>query len=65
MTSLDEVADAGHAASASNEEADGVDEGETEDELFAVKLSPRSPDMTKSPFSFAPKDTTPLRQKKA
>lgn len=24
-----------------------------EDELFAVKMSPRSPEMTKSPFSFS------------
>jgi hypothetical protein len=35
------------------------DENETEDELFAVKLSPRSPEMTKSPFSFTAKDTAP------
>ncbi|KUJ20240.1 uncharacterized protein LY89DRAFT_559457, partial [Mollisia scopiformis] len=35
------------------------DELETEDELFAVKLSPRSPEMTKSPFSFSTKDTVP------
>jgi hypothetical protein len=33
------------------------DDDETEDELFAVKLSPRSPDMTKSPFSFAAKES--------
>lgn len=32
------------------------DEDQTEDDLFAVKLSPRSPEMTKSPFSFASKD---------
>lgn len=32
------------------------DEDQTEDELFAVKMSPRSPEMTKSPFSFAIKD---------
>jgi hypothetical protein len=31
----------------------------TEDGLFAVRLSPRSPEMTKSPFSFAAKDTAP------
>jgi len=36
-----------------------ADEEEHEDELFAVKMSPRSPDMTKSPFSFATKDTAP------
>jgi len=35
------------------------DDVETEDGLFAVKLSPRSPEMTKSPFSFAAKDTAP------
>jgi hypothetical protein len=34
-------------------------EDETEDELFAVKLSPRSPEMAKSPFSFTAKDTAP------
>jgi len=32
---------------------------ETEDGLFAVKMSPRSPEMTKSPFSFTGKDTAP------
>ena len=32
---------------------------ETEDELFAVKMSPRSPEMTKSPFSFSTNDTVP------
>lgn len=31
----------------------------TEDDLFAVRMSPRSPEMTKSPFSFAAKDTAP------
>jgi len=35
------------------------DDNETEDGLFAVRLSPRSPEMTKSPFSFAAKDTVP------
>lgn len=34
-------------------------ETETEDELFAVKLSPRSPEMKKSPFSFTAEDTAP------
>jgi hypothetical protein len=34
-------------------------ETETEDELFAVKLSPRSPEMKKSPFSFTANDTKP------
>ncbi len=35
------------------------DSNEVEDDLFAVKLSPRSPEMTKSPFSFTTKDTAP------
>ena len=35
------------------------DDNETEDGLFAVKMSPRSPEMTKSPFSFTTKDTAP------
>jgi hypothetical protein len=35
------------------------DDGETEDGLFAVKMSPRSPEMKKSPFSFTSKDTAP------
>lgn len=35
------------------------DNNEPEDDLFAVKLSPRSPEMTKSPFSFTTKDTAP------
>ncbi|KAH8808386.1 hypothetical protein F5884DRAFT_367888 [Xylogone sp. PMI_703] len=48
--SLDEVA--------SGNIAPRVDD-ETEDELFAVRLSPRSPDMAKSPFSFTAKDTAP------
>jgi hypothetical protein len=50
MGSLDKVA-IGHVSKKS--------EDETEDELFAVKLSPRSPEMTKSPFSFTAKDTAP------
>ncbi|KAF7853130.1 uncharacterized protein EAF02_012073 [Botrytis sinoallii] len=33
-----------------------TEEDQTEDELFAIKMSPRSPEMTKSPFSFATKD---------
>jgi hypothetical protein len=33
------------------------DETEDEGELFAMPLSPRSPEMTKSPFSFAQTDT--------
>jgi hypothetical protein len=35
------------------------DENETEEGLFAVRMSPRSPEMTKSPFSFTSKDTAP------
>jgi hypothetical protein len=35
------------------------DDNDTEDDLFAVRLSPRSPEMTKSPFSFTVKDTAP------
>ncbi|KAG9234115.1 hypothetical protein BJ875DRAFT_21912 [Amylocarpus encephaloides] len=35
------------------------DENATEDDLFAVRMSPRSPEMTKSPFSFTSKDTAP------
>jgi len=33
-------------------------EDEDEDDLFALPISPRSPDMAKSPFSFAASDTT-------
>ncbi|KAM3065132.1 hypothetical protein ACMFMG_006107 [Clarireedia jacksonii] len=47
MTSLNAVA-SGHLPSKPSDE--------TEDELFAVKMSPRSPEMTKSPFSFATQD---------
>lgn len=32
---------------------------EVEEGLFAVRMSPRSPEMTKSPFSFTTKDTAP------
>lgn len=32
---------------------------EPEDDLFAVRMSPRSPDMAKSPFSFTSKETVP------
>lgn len=35
------------------------DDNETEEGLFAVRMSPRSPEMTKSPFSFTAKDTAP------
>jgi hypothetical protein len=42
ISSLDAVADGDNLTR---------DDNETEDGLFAVKLSPRSPEMTKSPFS--------------
>lgn len=48
MASLDAVAD---GAFTQKNAADDED-----DDLFAVTLSPRSPDMTKSPFSFSIKD---------
>ena len=50
MSSLDAVAGGTTAAK---------DDNETEDGLFAVKLSPRSPEMAKSPFSFTARDTAP------
>lgn len=34
------------------------DDDDNEDGLFAVMVSPRSPDMTKSPFSFSTRDIT-------
>ena len=37
----------------------GVMVEEPDDELFAVRMSPRSPDMAKSPFSFTAKETVP------
>lgn len=36
-----------------------TNDNETEDELFAVRMSPRSPEMAKSPFSFSTKETAP------
>ena len=41
----------------SNSQPMPVADEDQEDDLFAVKMSPRSPDMTKSPFSFATIDT--------
>lgn len=41
------------ATPAANEQAD-----DKEDDLFALPMSPRSPEMTKSPFSFAASDTS-------
>jgi hypothetical protein len=35
------------------------EENDTEEDLFAVKLAPRSPEMSRSPFSFAARDTIP------
>jgi hypothetical protein len=35
------------------------EENDTEDDLFAVRLAPRSPEMLRSPFSFAARDTVP------
>lgn len=40
--------------------------GQDEDDLFALPMSPRSPEMTKSPFSFAASDTSRyLKEEKA
>lgn len=47
MSSLDAIT----SGDTSNPMMEEEDE-ELEDDLFAVKLSPRSPEMTKSPFSF-------------
>jgi hypothetical protein len=47
MASMDAVAEGAFAPK-------NVDDDD--DDLFAVTLSPRSPDMTKSPFSFSTKD---------
>ncbi|MCJ1366508.1 hypothetical protein MMC16_005637 [Acarospora aff. strigata] len=38
---------------------------DSEDELFAKALSPRSPDIPRSPFSFSTEDTLPFRNKRA
>jgi hypothetical protein len=46
MASLDSVADGGLTPK----------ENDNDDGLFAVTLSPRSPEMTTSPFSFSDKD---------
>ncbi len=39
------------------ESGSGADDREEKDDLFALPMSPRSPEMAKSPFSFAPRDT--------
>jgi hypothetical protein len=49
MASLDAVADGGFSRVEMNE-------NDNDDDLFAVTLSPRSPEMTTSPFSFSDKD---------
>ena len=49
MASLDAVADGGFSRIERNE-------NDNDDDLFAVTLSPRSPEMTTSPFSFSVKD---------
>ena len=49
MTSLDAVADGGFSRIEKTED-------DHDDDLFAVTLSPRSPEMTTSPFSFSVKD---------
>jgi hypothetical protein len=49
MASLDAVADGSFSRI-------GKDEDDHDDDLFAVTLSPRSPEMTTSPFSFSMKD---------
>lgn len=53
MTSLDAVADGGFSSMTDNE--NGYDK-DNDDDLFAVMMSPRSPEMTTSPFSFSVKD---------
>ncbi|KAK7532245.1 uncharacterized protein J3D65DRAFT_647711 [Phyllosticta citribraziliensis] len=58
MASLDAFA-GGFAPMASSSKTDD----EKEDDLFAMPISPRSPDMTKSPFSFAASDTLKYSQK--
>jgi hypothetical protein len=47
MASLDAVAEGAFAPKHADDD---------DDDLFAVTLSPRSPDMTQSPFSFSVKD---------
>jgi len=47
-----------------NAVADGsvpAEEADIEDDLFAVNLSPRSPDMARSPFSLSTQDAVPWR----
>ncbi|KAK7510747.1 uncharacterized protein IWZ02DRAFT_472285 [Phyllosticta citriasiana] len=58
MASLDAFT-GGFAPMASSSKTDD----EKEDDLFAMPISPRSPEMTKSPFSFAASDTLKYSQK--
>ena len=48
---------AARGCGAAEEQEDEEEEEEGADKLFALPLSPRSPEMTKSPFSFAAEDT--------
>jgi hypothetical protein len=54
MNSLNAVAGGTYAAALPKDEADN------DDDLFAVMMSPRSPEMTKSPFSFSVQETVPM-----
>ena len=58
MGSLDALAEGGEASIKH-------DNHDTEDGLFAVKLSPRSPDMTRSPFSFTTTEAAPWLKDRA
>ena len=53
MASLDAVADGNFSQAGENETEN---DNENDDGLFAVTLSPRSPEMPQSPFSFSAKD---------
>ncbi|KAK8228198.1 hypothetical protein HDK77DRAFT_455895 [Phyllosticta capitalensis] len=61
MGSLD--AFAGGFAPMATSSRTGPSDEEKEDDLFAMPISPRSPEMTKSPFSFAASDTLKYSQK--
>lgn len=56
MSSLDAIT-SGDASGGALSPAPVVEE--PDDELFAVRMSPRSPDMAKSPFSFTAKESVP------
>lgn len=53
MSSLNAVAGGTYSAASK-------DDNDNDDDLFAVMMSPRSPEMTKSPFSFSIEDTVSL-----